>query len=703
MESGTVFALDIGTRVVVGLMMHKDERGYEILAGARTEHTERSMYDGQVHDVDQVAAAVLRIKNELEMKTGLKLKKVAVAAAGRALCTEFVSISREETTSVFWEQEEVLALEMEAVRKAMLKINKEDSGGNHFYCVGYSTIKCFLENQEISSLVGQRGKKAEISVIATFLPRTVVDGLVSVLARTGLEMANLTLEPIAAGQAAIPANMRKLNLALVDIGAGTADIALTRDGSFFSYGMVPLAGDEVTETICSNYLLDFSEGERVKRELNSKEEIGFTNFFGEKITAASREILEMITPAVQTIAERISEEVNLLNQGKPQAVILVGGGSLTPLLADILASAIGLPRNRVGIQVRERLTKVSGMENDLTGADVITPIGIGMQSLDGKGLHYYSVTINNVNIPLLELQLASVAEALLAAGIHPKSFLGRPGTALVYEINGSMKIIKGELGNPARITVNDKPARLEQLLYPNDVVTFVAGCSGADGKAQIKDILPGGLSKRIYWNGREEILHATILLNNRAAGEAEWLEDASKIAVENHDTLFELLNKKGFSPSGIKKIGFKINGEVRETASGTRVLLNSRAVTNDCRLQERDRVEVIPNDIKIKDLELQAEPMAFQVNGEEFLLQPAGTRIFAKGKELAGDDLLEDGTELRVTGFVRKPILSELFPYLNLLENNVPGGRLQMIVNGQKAEFTTELNQGDRISIGWTK
>ena len=65
----------------------------------------------------------------------------------------------------------------------------------------------------------------------TFLPEDVVDGLYAAVGMAGLTVANMTLEPIAAINVAIPENYRLLNIALVDIGAGTSDISVTRDGS----------------------------------------------------------------------------------------------------------------------------------------------------------------------------------------------------------------------------------------------------------------------------------------------------------------------------------------------------------------------------------------------------------------------------------------------------------------------------------------
>ncbi len=699
----TIFALDIGTRVVIGLVMQKSDQGYEIIASARTEHTQRAMYDGQVHDVNEVAKAVLRVKRELESKTEVVYEKVAVAAAGRALCTSSEKAVREEALPIRWEKEEVLAMEMEAVQKAMKKISSTEVENSSFYCVGYSTIKHVLEDQPIASLIGQRGKKAEITVIATFLPRTVVDGLAAVLDRAELEMSSLTLEPIAAGQAAIPSDMRRMNLALVDIGAGTADIALTKEGSFYAYGMVPIAGDEVTEAICSHYLLDFQEGERIKRELNDRDEVEIINFFGERTPVSKQEILDVIEPTVRKMSERITQEIILLNKDKPQAVILVGGGSLTPLLGDILAEKMGLPRNRIGIQVRERLTQVRGEESFLKGSDVITPIGIGMASLDGKGLHYYSVTVNDISIPLFELQLATVAEALLASGIQPRSFLGRPGAALIYELNGSVQVLKGGLGSPAQITVNGQSARLEQRLNPDDVVSFVPGVSGHDAKAKINNVISIPKGKLLVCNGKEELIEPRIFINSQAAQGDDWLEDGCKVLVKSVDTLSDLLKMKGYHLNQVKSKSIMINGVHRELFSELEVKINGKVAIQDCHLNDQDHVEFKEKEIRVKDLHIQAEPMSFTVNGNEFLLPPQIIRVLSKGKVLSEDELLEDGMELRVEGFLRKPILSELFPYLNLTEKAVPGGKLDMLVNGNRAEFTTELHQGDRIVIIWSK
>jgi len=682
--------------------MQKTENGYNVLASSRAEHSQRAMYDGQVHDVKEVTKAVLMVKNDLEQKIGEQLKKVAVAAAGRALITEIAHASRQEPFPIEWKREDILTLEMEALQNAIMKITTPELSSNSFYCVGYSVIKQYLEGQDISSLVGQRGTKAEITIIATFLPRTVVDGLFSVLEHSNLELDRLTLEPIAAGQAAIPRDMRRLNLALVDIGAGTSDIAITREGSFTSFGMVPMAGDEITETLCEHFLLDFIEGEKIKKELNNKDQIEITNFFGTKEFFAKNQLLDIIRPTVKCLAEKIYQEILLLNENTPpQAIILVGGGSQTPLIKEYLVDISKLPVSRIGLQTRERLNYILGDEDNLSGADVITPIGIGMVALEGNGLHYYSVTVNKISVPILEFHHATVAEALLAAGIHPRSFVGRPGKALVYFLNGNMKVLKGELGKPAKILVNAQPAVLEQRIYPNDCIDFTPGCNGNDAKAQVKDVVSVNPPKKIIYNGIEEEFKSLVYIDNKIVTDEDWLFDGCKLEIIDNNTLYDLLLSKGIEVTKIKKKIIRIQGELREVFSDIEIRINNQLIKENCLIADSDRIDLTERKILVRDLKIEPKPLVFYVNGKELLYKPHDIKIYNKGREVSLEEPVENGMDLQIREPVRKLILSEIFPYLNLQEEAIPRGKLIMQVNNKDAEFTTEIIPGDHITVKW--
>lgn len=693
-----IFALDIGTRMVMGLVMIKNqEQGYEILASARTEHRQRAMYDGQVHDVDEVARVVKKVKAILEKKLDVPLKQVAVAAAGRSLRTEVAFAEHKELLPVRWEREFVLALEMEAVHQALRQLKSSDNDSQSYHCVGYNTIARWNEGEEISSLIGQRGKVAKVSVIATFLPRTVVDGLVAVLDRVGLEMISLTLEPIAAGQAAIPMNMRRLNLVLVDIGAGTSDIALTRNGSFFAYGMVPMAGDAVTEEICAHYLLDFKVGEKVKRELNTKAELNFKDFLGAKVIVKKDEVIKVIQSVVGKLADNISQEIIHLNNDVPQAVILIGGGSLTPMLSELLAGALGIPQNRVGIQVRERLGEIYG-EKSLRGPESITPIGIGIAALEGNGLQYYTVTVNGTRVSIFELQLATVAEALLAAGIPPRSFFGKPGAALTFEWNDEMRVIKGTMGSAAQLSVNGQPGKLDQAIKVGDDIVFVPGEPGKDAQVCFKDVLPIGETKWIVWNGKREVYTPQVFVNQQLVCETDKILDGSKITYVPNDDLKNLCQQMGYNLQKKEEIEIRINGELHKIELTHELLVNGNGADGSYIINEGDSIEVRTRQITIGELRLKPKPITFSVNGIQVEYPPQATIISFHGHPVLEDQPLIDGMDLMVKGYKTMPILSDLLPYVKFPDEVLPGASLKLSVNGKPAEFTTVLHPGDRMS-----
>lgn len=696
-----VFALDIGTRLVMGLIMEKNPEGYHIIASAQTEHRQRAMYDGQIHDIEEVARAVQRVKEELEEKIKGDLRYVSVAAAGRALKTAVASAQKSELVPVVWEREAVFALEMEAVQQALREIQSEE-GITPYHCVGYNTIESLLEGQNLSNLIGQRGKEAQVKVIATFLPRTVIDGLTGVISRVGLEMRDLTLEPIAAGRAAIPPDMRRMNLALVDVGAGTSDIALTKNGTFFAYGMVPLAGDAITDRICQNFLVDFQTGEKIKRVLRSKAKVTFTDFLGAKTTVDKEEVLEHIRPVVLELARKIADEILRLNQGNPHAIILIGGGSLTPHLSEALSDLLELPNNRVGIQVRERIQGVSG-EKSLKGPEAITPIGIGISTLEEEGLHYFAVHVNHIPVQIFELQLATVSDALLAAGITPRLLVGRPGSALSVELDGKIEIIKGQFGKPAQFFLNGKEVKLDQELKPGDTIQFVPAEDGEDAWVTFKDLISSDPVKKVKVNGETIRFTSQIFCNGHLVERDAEVQDGSKIVTYPNQTLRDLLYFLNDQDYKLSEIRYKINGEEHTIPIQREIYINQQKAALDCNVRDGDEVVIQVKEMFIKDLQLSPRPIVFYVNGKEVQYPPQILRVLHRGRILTGQERVEDGMELVLEGYDTMPLLSEILPYVNIPQEVPSNAILSLKKNSQNAEFTTPLIPGDRIEIHWEK
>ncbi len=258
------------------------------------------MADGQIHRIDAVARVIAKIKDELEQAEGVTLEKAAVAAAGgRSLITEIGVSTVTSALNQRFSAAGIKSLELEAVWNAVKKLSANGGKGamDSYLCVGYSVTQRYLDGGEpIGSLIDHRGREGKVEVIATFLPRIVIDSLSTALESAGLSMDSLTLEPIAAMHLVVPATMRMLNIALVDVGAGTSDLAISAEGTIKDYGMVSHAGDAITAGIAEQFLLDTKVAERVKTELRPDRTYECEDVFGNTLTISYRQLLETIQP-----------------------------------------------------------------------------------------------------------------------------------------------------------------------------------------------------------------------------------------------------------------------------------------------------------------------------------------------------------------------------------------------------------------------
>ncbi len=186
-----IFSLDIGTRSIKGTVGIIKDKKFYVVAESYKEHSERAMIDGQIHDIELVATTVRHIKNNLEKELGFQLKEVAIAAAGRFLRT--IEATGEMTLDNEKEIDKpiVRSLEMTAIKEAEKAINEKTEG--KLYCVGYSVKNYYLNGFVISNLLNHRGDNMNVDIIATFLPKSVVDSLYAVMNKVSLKVNNLNL------------------------------------------------------------------------------------------------------------------------------------------------------------------------------------------------------------------------------------------------------------------------------------------------------------------------------------------------------------------------------------------------------------------------------------------------------------------------------------------------------------------------------
>ena len=271
-----VFGLDIGTRSIVGTVGYKEGERFVVVAQRIREHETRAMLDGQIHDIQAVGESIRQVKIQLEEAIGRTLSEVCIAAAGRVLRTVTTHVEYPFTGDKEIAKEDVYALVSAGVEQAYVEfLENQQTDDMKFYCVGHSVVRFYLNGYPMGNLEGHKARTVGVDLIATFLPEDVVDGLYKAVELAGLSVANMTLEPIAAIQVAIPERFRMLNIALIDVGAGTSDISITKEGTITAYGMIPVAGDSLTDAIVQNCLVEFETAEYIKRSSSVQDVIEY--------------------------------------------------------------------------------------------------------------------------------------------------------------------------------------------------------------------------------------------------------------------------------------------------------------------------------------------------------------------------------------------------------------------------------------------
>ena len=205
MEQPFVFGLDIGTRNVVGTVGYQeDEHSFIVQAQCVMEHETRAMIDGQIHDIGRVAKTIRKVKEKLEDQIKQPLTDVCIAAAGRVLKTVTVNVEYDYPEESVVSAEDIHTLDLLGIEKAQNLLKEQNDTQYKFYCVGYTTVKYYLNDEIFTNIEGHKAEKIGEEIIVTFLPEDVVDGLYSAVGQAGLSVASLTLEPIAAINIAIP-------------------------------------------------------------------------------------------------------------------------------------------------------------------------------------------------------------------------------------------------------------------------------------------------------------------------------------------------------------------------------------------------------------------------------------------------------------------------------------------------------------------
>lgn len=692
-KKNIVFGLDIGTRSIVGSVGYlENDNKFNVIAHYSKEHETRAMLDGQIHDIAKVSDTISKVKNELEMQLSMPLKEVCIAAAGRVLKTLTVHVDYELNQETPVSSEQIYSLDMLGVEHAYEIIREEENNIN-FYCVGYTVIKYYLNDFVISNLEGHKAKKISADILATFLPEEVVDGLYASVENTGLNVANLTLEPIAAINIAIPPKYRLLNIALVDVGAGTSDISITKDGSIIAYGMIPRAGDEITECLVSKYLVEFNTAEKIKRSSCLKRQITFKDIMGLKQKITPDEAKEAYSETVQSITKEIAEKIIELNGGKSvSAVFVVGGGGKVYGFTENLSQYLDIPKERVALRGEEVLTEVHFEQEDVKKDPLlVTPIGICLSYYEHKN-NFIFVQVNGERVKLYDNDKLTVVDAALSIGFPNDSLFPKRGGALEFFLNGEKRMIRGEIGEPAYISINGEEANINSKIIKNDSIIIKESTMGKPASLSIDKLREYHETMEFTVNGQNVRCPRFVQVNGELKNGSYKIENGDKIEILNYYTLKQLLK---FMDIDEENNFIRVNN--KEAAGDEKVYENFN-IDFDSINYQRDEYTDETGDNAYDETQEKEDNHKFEdIKSESVNSDTEETNTLTQTATIyvtVNDTLIKLKNK-------EKYIFVDILDYY-AFDTSVAGGKeLIMTKNEERCDFTSELNDGDVLKLYW--
>ena len=732
-----VFGLDIGTRNVVGTVGYQtDDNEFVVTAQYVREHETRAMLDGQIHDIGRVAKTIKEVKDELEKQTGQPLEEVCIAAAGRVLKTVTTHVEYEYAQESVVTGEDVHTLELLGIEKAQEALKEVNDTSYKFYCVGYSTVKFFLNDEVFISLEGHKANKIGEDIIVTFLPEDVVDGLYAAVGQAGLSVANMTLEPIAAINVAIPENYRMLNIALVDVGAGTSDISITRDGSIIAYGMIPHAGDEMTEVIVQHFLVDFNMAESIKLQSTTSDTVTYKDIMSIEHTIPAQDVWDVAAPVVDNIAQEVSAKIRELNGDKTvSACFVVGGGGKIHGFTEKLAEDLDLPEERVALRGEEVLGDVTFEQEDIKKDPLlVTPIGICLNYYDQRN-SFIMVRFNGERIKLYDNNRLTIVDAALQAGFPNDELFPKRGTPINFTVNGVARLVRGEAGEGAVVTMNGKPASINTPLEPNSEIVIEPSTAGEAAVYKISQLDEYNHSVITFIiNGRKVSCPRFVQVNGRLEPEDYSIRENDVIETRNYYTVRQIaqfmdlvidtdqmifVNNEEADLDTLVYENFSVEWKTDEY--GVARIDNNNY--NDTQESDSDDASVLAeqdaNSTESDNTVTRtSEQMMNQVLDElhdEFAKEAEASAVPENElpeNELPKNDIQEeDSSKNTVTVIVNgEPvelsgkdtyIFVDIFTHISFDLQAGKGRAIATVINGRDAQFSEELHEGDKIELYW--
>ncbi len=385
-KNGYVVGLDIGTKKVTAVIGEiTEDRKIEVIGIGSSDS--KGLRKGVVVNLDVTSAAIKKAQEEAELMAGVEIDSAYVGISGAhirsfnsrgviAVSGKDRKISREDVRRVV---EQSKAVSIPPDRQIIHVITQE----------------FVVDDQDgIRDPLGMSGIKLEVNVHIVTSAITSVQNLRACVERAGIHIQEIVLNQIASSLATMTSDEKELGVGLVDIGAGTTEVAIFERGSLWYTAIIPLGGDNFTNDIAVGLRTPIPEAEKIKKKYgciaspitDDQESIEVPAVGrGRKPRVLSKQLLaDIIQPRAEEIFRLVDNDIKRMGYEKSlnSGMLLTGGTALLDGLEEVAEEIFDLPVRRGDP------TGVGGLIDRVSTPDFATVVGLllyGYQQRQDKG------------------------------------------------------------------------------------------------------------------------------------------------------------------------------------------------------------------------------------------------------------------------------------------------------------------------------
>ena len=380
-----IAGLDVGTTKICAIIAERAPAGTLDVIGIG-QSPSRGLRKGVVVNIDLTVEAIKKAVQDAELMAGVAIDGVFAGVAGGHI----KGMNRRGVVAVSGKGREVSQTDIERAIDAARAINVPPDR-EVIHVLPQSFV---VDDQDgIKEPLGMSGVRLEVEVHIVTGAVTSVQNVIKSVNRAGLTVQDIILEPLASAEAVLTPDEKELGVILIDMGGGTTDMALFRDGAIWHTAVLALGGDHITNDIAVGLRTPTAEAEELKKRygcaltqlVNEDETVQVPSVGGRKPRVLSRQILsEIIQPRVEEIFTLVARELTRagFEDAATAGVVVTGGSSIMEGIPELAERVFDLPVRR-GVP-----TGMGGLADVVSSPIYATGVGLmlyGARSGDNGG------------------------------------------------------------------------------------------------------------------------------------------------------------------------------------------------------------------------------------------------------------------------------------------------------------------------------